>query len=308
MLLAIILIYPPNEMVQLGFTIQTIFSRLLGSEEMFFVEYHVRRVLLTVFIHSFIPLGACNSFSSYNPFISNKSLILGYYLLLGFYVPQMNLFNLRMLSISWQIYLYASSLLALTLTTLCYYWYMNNYEYNPIVKKLKLIASKEENSVNWKTIVGRINTEFRNYDKFSSGTNIIHRVYITNNWLIKVNLYDLNLIKIDNVSLHLTHAHEVRLTPEGNMNTQYLNILVRPRVHLYVKPFYIRLNSLEYKDFKDKMLLPIEEEAGIVIKQSLPDQFLDAFIQQIDLNEKFRLKREVYIIIEVSKRKAKTSY
>lgn len=56
-LFSFILIYPPTEIVTLGFTIQAIFSSYLGSEQMFFIEYHIKRILLQIVIHSFMPLG-----------------------------------------------------------------------------------------------------------------------------------------------------------------------------------------------------------------------------------------------------------
>ena len=56
-LLSFILIYPPSEIVTLGLTIQTIFSSYLGSEQMFFIEYHIKRILLQMSIQCFIPLG-----------------------------------------------------------------------------------------------------------------------------------------------------------------------------------------------------------------------------------------------------------
>ncbi len=56
-LFSFILIHPPTEIVSLGFTLQTIFSTYLGSEQLYFVEYHVKRILLQLAVHSFIPLG-----------------------------------------------------------------------------------------------------------------------------------------------------------------------------------------------------------------------------------------------------------
>ena len=60
----------------------------------------------------------------------------------------------------------------------------------------------------------------------------------------------------------------MKLTQEGNTNQQFLNILVKPSNSLAFKPFYICLSLFEYKDFKDKLLLPIEEAANIKNKSS----------------------------------------
>jgi E3 ubiquitin-protein ligase TM129 len=275
-LLSFILVYPPTEIVTLGFTIQSIFSSTLGSEQMFFVEYHIKRILLQIVIHSFIPLG--------------------YFLMLGFYVPNLEMFNLDNLNIYWKIYLNFSILLPVTLLTLVYYWYVNNYENNFIVSSLKKLA-KMENDVSWRVLVNRINNEYRAIDKFTSGS-MFNRIYVTNNWLLKVSLYNLYIINNQNITLQLTHANNVKLTQEGNINQQFLNILVKPsNSQVAYNPFYICLSSFEYKDFKDKLLLPIEEAANIIIKQSLPEQFLDAFMEQISLNEKYRSSREVCVTV-----------
>ena len=272
-LYSFILIYPPTEIVTLGFTIQSIFSSSLGSEQMFFIEYHIKRILLQIVIHSFIPLG--------------------YFLMLGFYVPNLEMFNFVNLNIYWKVYLNFSILLPVTLLTLVYYWYTNNYENNFIVSNLKTLAASE-NDISWRVLVNRINNEYRAIDKFTSGS-MFNRIYVTNNWLLKVNLYNLYIINNQNITLQLTHANNVKLTQEGNINQQFLNILVKPANTLVFKPFYICLSSFEYKDFKDKLLLPIEEAANICIKQSLPEQFLDSFVEQISLNEKYRSTREVVI-------------
>ena len=173
---------------------------------------------------------------------------------------------------------------------------MNNYENNFIVKRIKKLCEAENNSLPWRVLVNRIDNEFRAIDKFSSGS-MFNRIYVTNNWFLKVNLYDLYIINNQNINLQLTHANHVKLTQEGNLNQQYLNILVKS---FLFKPFYICLNSFEYKDFKDKLLLPVEEAPNIIIKQSLPEQFLEAFIDQIDLNEKYRTKREVSLDSKLS--------
>ena len=50
-------IAPPTEFVSAGLTIQHIFSSFLGSEDMTFIEYHIKRTTVTAFMHSLLPLG-----------------------------------------------------------------------------------------------------------------------------------------------------------------------------------------------------------------------------------------------------------
>ena len=51
-----LLIAPPTEFISAGLTIQNVFSNALGSEDINFVFYHIKRTSLTVFIHSIFPL------------------------------------------------------------------------------------------------------------------------------------------------------------------------------------------------------------------------------------------------------------
>ncbi|XP_039670263.1 E3 ubiquitin-protein ligase TM129 isoform X3 [Perca fluviatilis] len=47
----------PNEFRSAGLTIQNLFSSWLGSEDVGFIQYHVRRTSITVLVHSALPLG-----------------------------------------------------------------------------------------------------------------------------------------------------------------------------------------------------------------------------------------------------------
>lgn len=54
-LFCICIIFPPVEFISAGFTIPSIFSSLLGDEKFDFIAYHLRRTILTMFIHSCLP-------------------------------------------------------------------------------------------------------------------------------------------------------------------------------------------------------------------------------------------------------------
>ena len=269
-LFAFFLIYPPNEVVSAGLSIPAIFSSALGSEQMHFIHYHMVRVLITIVIHAMIPIG--------------------YYLYLGFFSTDLNLFNFSSLGLFWKLYVGVSILFAIFWLTLVYYWKMNNFSNHPIASCLRLFA-RNQNRNSWKEIANEINIEFRRVDKFSAGT-IFNRLYVTDNWLIKVGTYTLNISSHQNIELILTKANEVNLTHDGTPVVQYLTIFVKnldPRL----KSFNISLNSLEYKEFKEKLQSPINEASDIILKQSLPEQFLDAFRAQIQNNRVHNSKREV---------------
>ena len=56
-LLSSCIVYPPNEFVSAGLTIKNIFSELLGNENEFFIQYHIRRSMATLLVHSMLPFG-----------------------------------------------------------------------------------------------------------------------------------------------------------------------------------------------------------------------------------------------------------
>lgn len=265
------LVYPPTEVQLIGFSIPTLFSSVLGSEQLCFIHYQITRICVTVLVHSAIPLG--------------------YYLFIGLAVPELDLFSIQEVSIYWQCYLLFSISFTIGLCTLVYYWSMNDFVNHPVSVKLKAMS----NAANWNQVANEINIEFRRVDKFSTGTSFYNRLYLTDNWLIKVNLYSLNLCKQADADLTLTHSNELNLTTDGSPSMQLLSILVKPVASTGQKPFYLKLNSLEYKDFNDKLTRPVQAACDIVIKQSLPDQFLDSFRNQVELNGVFQFKRSVRI-------------
>lgn len=275
-LFSFFLIYPPQEIQSFGLSLPSLLSPFLGSEQLCFVHYHMVRICLTILVHSFIPIG--------------------YYVFIGCNVPDLNLFSVGELNLFWKVYLTFSVAFAIGLVTLVHYWSSNEYVNHPMTKRLKKFA-RQQTANSWKEVANEINREFRHVDKFSTGS-LYNRIYLTDNWLVKVNLYSLNVCNHDNTELVLTHSTELDLSIQSSTpSTQFLNILVKPISAGHFKPFYIRLNSLEYKDFTDKLQHPVQHACDIIIKQSLPDQFLDSFRQQVMLNGRYRIRQDVSFFI-----------
>jgi len=53
------IVCPPTEFINAGLTVQNVLAPLLGSEQMDFVMYHVRRTTSTMLIHAMLPVGKC---------------------------------------------------------------------------------------------------------------------------------------------------------------------------------------------------------------------------------------------------------
>lgn len=56
-LISACIVYPPIEFVAAGLTIKDIFRDLLGCENEFFVQYHIRRSIITLIVHFMLPIG-----------------------------------------------------------------------------------------------------------------------------------------------------------------------------------------------------------------------------------------------------------
>lgn len=67
-------VFTPNEFRSAGLTIQNLFSSWLGSEDVNFIQYHVRRTSVTVLVHSVLPLGQLHTLPL--PDINNQWLLL----------------------------------------------------------------------------------------------------------------------------------------------------------------------------------------------------------------------------------------
>lgn len=66
-------VFTPNEFRSAGLTIQNLFSSWLGSEDVGFSQYHVRRTSITVLVHSALPLGKIGHLDRYKDGEGEKS-------------------------------------------------------------------------------------------------------------------------------------------------------------------------------------------------------------------------------------------
>ncbi|ESO98998.1 hypothetical protein LOTGIDRAFT_205320 [Lottia gigantea] len=267
--LSVCFVAPPTEFVSGGLTIQNLFSNFLGSEELNFIYYHIRRTTATLVIHSFIPLG--------------------YYFGLVICSPHLNLFNIFQTSLLWQIYFVISLTLCLRACLFAFWWSRGKWNNHPIAQELRLLSEDG----NWRSVASSIDIEFRRVDKFTTG-GFGRRVIVTDSWVMKTSAYYVNVARQSDIHLTLSHSEEHALSYENNTTAQFLSISVSG-INPKLKPFHIRLNALEYGDLKEKLTLPIRNVRSIVIRQSLSDQFLEEFRNQVKENPKYRLPQDTEV-------------
>ena len=60
LLISMCFVAPPTEFVSAGVTIQNLCSSFLGSEDLNFVYYHIKRTTTTLVVHALLPIGNVN--------------------------------------------------------------------------------------------------------------------------------------------------------------------------------------------------------------------------------------------------------
>ncbi|XP_070540927.1 E3 ubiquitin-protein ligase TM129-like [Ptychodera flava] len=260
-LVALCLAVPPQEFQSAGLTIQNLLSHWLGSEELHFVYYHMKRTTATVVFHSLIPIG--------------------YYIGLAIAVPDLDLWNISQVRLLWKVYLICSVIFCIVSCSLAFYWSRKKWNNHPIAIKLGYLGDA------WRAVASSVNIEFRRIDKFASGP-IGRRVIVTDSWVIKTTTYSIDIAHQGDVHLTLEESQTHDIHYESNTTVQFLNIRV-DSVNPHTKSFKVRLNSIEYNDLKDKLSAPIRNVRNILIHQSLTDKFLETFRDQVQLNPVYHL-------------------
>uniref|UniRef100_A0A8C5SIK6 Transmembrane protein 129, E3 ubiquitin ligase n=1 Tax=Laticauda laticaudata TaxID=8630 RepID=A0A8C5SIK6_LATLA len=260
LVLAVCFVFPPSEFHLAGLTVQNLLGSWLGSEDVAFVHYHLRRGTGTLLAHAALPLG--------------------YYLGMCVVAPEKQLFTISQASEPWKIFFAGALLLLVLAVTFAYYWSRDGWSHHPLVRTLSAFALPPH--ANWRAVALSINAEFRRIDKFATGPPGA-RLIVTDSWILKVTTYSFNAALQQDLQLTVIDSRQQDLLLDANMPAQFLTIRVAsadPRV----KAFDIRLNSSEYGELQDKLRAPIQNGANVVIHQSLSDLFLETFSSLVERN------------------------
>ncbi|KAF3426614.1 hypothetical protein E2986_10482 [Frieseomelitta varia] len=265
------IIYPPTEFVLAGFTVKDIFSNWLGSENEFFVQYHIKRSVITLFVHSILPCGYAFGLILFGH-IDNISVILSH----------VNL---------WSIFLACSILVPVYTLSKILIWSMNNWKKHPIAKNLAVYSNNSDNNI-WTTIAPDINVEYQRIDKVILTTNSITCVIVTDNWIIKVLPYKIMVAHQSDTALIVNRSDTHEMSPTTRGEVQFINIEVKP-TRAGSQPFDIRLNVFDFKNLQDKVSRPIVILQNITFHKTLLDKFIDNFKQQVQENPRYEYAEEL---------------
>ncbi|XP_076878653.1 E3 ubiquitin-protein ligase TM129 [Brachyhypopomus gauderio] len=257
---AICVLFTPNEFRSAGLTVQNIFSEWLGSEDIGFIQYHIKRTTLTFLIHCSLPFG--------------------YYIGMCFAEPEKNLMFIHLASQGWQIYFGLTVAFQLWSAALAFYWSRHGWANHPISKRLEMFALPQSS---WRAVASSINTEFRRIDKFATGPPDA-RVIVTDTWVMKVTAYRLHIAQQQDTHLTVIDSRQHDLTPDSNTPVQILTITVAS-INPSIKSFDIRLNSTEYGELREKLHAPIRNAANVVVHLTLSELFLETFKSHVEMNQ-----------------------
>nr|XP_053647508.1 transmembrane protein 129-like isoform X3 [Cherax quadricarinatus] len=142
-LFALVVVFPPDEMVSAGLTIETVFGSWLGSQLTAFIQYHIRRTAVTLMMHTL--------------------LFTGYILMLVKIEPSLvqwatTHIHPHTTSIAVIFSLVPTIIAALIVA----HWRQDNWRHHPLSRTLALYGQGNTVSPNaWISIASDVNIEFR---------------------------------------------------------------------------------------------------------------------------------------------------
>ena len=184
-------------------------------------------------------------------------------------------------------YFFLSSL-PLILASLCtFYWYSWGSWSNHHLARV--LAAHTNNPREWSSVANALSTEFRRVDKFVHGKTW-GKVVVTDNWIIRCGLYEVNLAYQADVHMSVQSLQEYT-DPGTHLQTQYININVSS-INEACSDFRIRLISTDYNDLLNKVSAPILNVRNVVFQQTLTERFEEAFKEEVSRNGLYVSDRE----------------
>ena len=196
-----------------------------GSEELNFLQFHIRKTAGTMVVFSLIPL---------------------FYLIGNYYFVQIagNVHGTAAISARLHSFIMTPSVLVpIGVITLVYYWKSGKWANHPIARRLSVYCSQNS----WVDVMRDINAEFRRVDKLIVNTNTVTKVVVTDNWIMKVGPWpwQFYVAHQSDVKVEIVNSDHHNITIDGQVGgAQFLSISVVNR-RPGVLPFSFRYYRFE---------------------------------------------------------------
>jgi len=246
----------------------------VGSEEIRFFHYHMKRTAGTLLIHSLLPLGYFLGYS-YLSVVMDHS----HHTMEHFWQDNPLFWDGFMVSI----------LLPLTVATLVWWWSLQGWSRHPFLSALQPYTQS------WTQLAADLETEFRRIDKMCVRTSPLGRLVVTDNWVVMVGAWpwSLRVSHQSDVTLEIESSEHHQISTEGEIGgTQYLRIKVSNR-RPDVPSFSFRVNSLEYQNLQDKISGIIENVRNVQVYKTVSERFVDVFKEQVSQNPAIHMTEDL---------------
>lgn len=289
---------PTTEFISAGVTLENMFHKLLGSENLFFVQYHLRRTALVRII--------CSSF------------VLLYFLFMQFLSRNVALAapNFAPPFTIWDLFIWVGfALLTIVWCHTYWIWYANGtWSGHPAVRSLKELIKNDSNNSNTgisnalqlKALIASINAECRRPDKFVSGHGSLamnwpgRRYIITDSWILATHLTQFKIIRQSSdelvaiLSSSLSILDPSALTQGGQPSGESLGVqtmvhvrFVRPHTADCLLVFSVPATSLD--EFRAKLQCPLIRAQGVELEPTIIQRFIKAFSEVVSENATVQL-------------------
>jgi len=262
-------VYQSREFRSAGISPEAILSYndWIGSEEVRFFSFNMKRTAGTLVLQSLLPFGYLITYS-YMTVVMDKV----YPSFSQFWDTMPLFYNLTV----------ASVLLPVLTLSLAWFWSLNNWSNHPMISKLKLYARDG----NWRQVGADFEAEFRRIDKICLRTSPLSKLIVTDNWVVVIGSYpwSFQMSHQSDVTLQIIDSEQHRISTEGHIGgAQYLHISIKNRRPEF-SSYNIRLNSLEYQNFKDKINTSIDNVKNVEIFKTVSERFVEVFRETIKEN------------------------
>ncbi|OON18310.1 hypothetical protein X801_05839 [Opisthorchis viverrini] len=293
-LFVVFTIYPPLEFIAAGVTLENIFGRFLGSENVFFFEYHLRRTAMLRVVCSFYLLLYYGVMRSLSP-----SVVL-------------NSPNIQPPFTLWDLILWTG---IASFTFLCSHtyivWYAQGaWSGHPTVISLKKLSdstktegqSSDPPDHSWLSYVSSINAECRRPDKFVASQGGLssswpgRRVIVTDSWILTSHFTKFRVVKqsSDELIAVVASASSVFDTnsfteggrPAGeSLGTQTMVTVRFANVHTGACILSFGLLASNLDALRSKLQCPLIHAEGVQLEPTVVQRFIEAFTRVVEEND-----------------------
>lgn len=162
-------------------------------------------------------------------------------------------------------------------------WQKHNFAEHPTIKNLSKYINEEHPT--WTQIASEINTEYRRVTKVLLEVNPITSVVITDNWILKIDLFETHIAKISDTDMLVSESREFSVTDDLG-DHQMLKVDFNS-VNGKFKNFQINMFVSGLRQLESQLQRQIRMAPGITVHRTEAEMFLAAFANAVKKNPKY---------------------